>query len=130
MKTQQETIFPYQEQMDTLVDMRLLGKLTEEEYKTTRTKLLKQIDILKERTKKPKDYAQSWQSVAEMAFDFSAHAHEIFQKADNETKRTLLRALGSNFTLYDRKLNYELNPLLRPIKITGNLNNYAEYKNR
>jgi len=130
MKTQQETILPYQEQIDTLVDMRLLGKLTEEEYKTLRAKLLKHISLLQERTKKPKDYAQSWQSVAEMAFDFSAHAHDIFQKADNETKRTLLRALGSKFTLYDRKLNYELNPLLRPIKITGNLNNHAKYKNR
>ena len=102
--------------MDKLIELRLLGQLTEEEYKTLRTKLLKHINLLKERIKEPKDYAQSWQSVAEMAFDFSAHAHKIFQKADNETKRTLLRALGSKFTLYNKNLNYELNPLLRPIK--------------
>ena len=106
----------YIDLMDQLIELRLLGQLTEEEYKTLRARLLKQISILQERIKEPKDYAQSWQSIAEMAFDFSAHAHEIFQKADNETKRTLLRALGNKFTLYNKNLNYELNPLLRPIK--------------
>ena len=102
--------------MEQLVELRLIDQLTEEEYKTLRAKLLKQISILQERIKQPKDYVQSWQSIAEMTFDFSAHAHEIFQKADNETKRTLLRALGSKFTLYNKNLNYVLNPLLRPIK--------------
>ena len=113
-----KTKLSYHMQMDQLVELRLIGQLTEKEYKTLRAKLLKQISILQERIKQPKDYVQSWQSIAEMTFDFSAHAHEIFQKADNETKRTLLRALGSKFTLYNRKLNYELNPLLRPIKTT------------
>jgi len=106
----------FKEAMDQLVELRLIGKLTEEEYKTLRAKLLKHISLLQERTKKPKDYAQSWQSIAEMAFDFSTHAHEIFENGDVETKRILLRALGSNFTLYNKNLNFELNPLLRPIK--------------
>ncbi len=116
MKTQQEIILSYQKQMDQLVELRLIGQLTEEEYKAIRAKLLKQISILKERIKEPEHEAQDWRSVAEMAFDFSAHAHEIFQKGDIETKRTMLRALGSNFTLKDKVLNFDLNPLLSPIK--------------
>ncbi len=113
----------YIDLMDTFVDMRLAGQLTEEEYKTIRTKLLKQISILKERIKKSEPGAQDWQSVAEMAFDFATHAHEIFPKGDTETKRVIVMALG-NHTLKDRKLNVELNPLLRPMKI------YAEHENK
>lgn len=121
MKTQQQAILPYQEQMDRLVELRLIDQLTEEEYKTIRTELLKQISRLKERIKKPEPGVQDWRSVAEVAFEFSTHAHKVFQEGDTETKRAMVLALGQNYTLKDRKLNLELNPLLKPIKF------YAEH---
>ena len=124
MKTQQETILSCQKQMDKLVELRLIDQLTEEEYKTKRTKLLKQISILKERIKEAEPGAQDWRSVAEIAFDFATHAHEVFQNGDTKTKRAMVMALGQNYTLKDRELNLEFNPLLQPMKI------YAEHDNK
>lgn len=124
MQTQQETLLLYQYQMDTLIDMKLAGKLTEEEYKAIRTTLLKRISLLKERMKKPESGVQDWRSVSEMALDFATHAHIVFQEGDTKTKRAMVMALGQNYTLKDRELNLEFNPLLQPMKI------YAEYENK
>ena len=63
METQQKAIIPYQEQIDPLIDMRLAGKLTDEEYKAIRTKFLRQISLLKERIKEPEHGTQDWRIV-------------------------------------------------------------------
>lgn len=111
----------YSNLMETLIDMRLAGKLTKEEYAAIRTVLVKQINLLKERIKEPKAYTQSWQSVAEVAFEFATHAHKVFQDGDTKTKRAIVLALGQNHTLKDGELKLELNPLLHPMKF------YAEH---
>jgi hypothetical protein len=123
METQEKTIIPYKEQMETLIDMRLAGKLTKEEYAAIRTPLLKQISLLKERVKKPEPGVQDWRTIAEVAFKFSTHAHKVFQEGDTKTKRAMVMALGQNYTLKDRELSMEFNPLLQPMKIYAENNN-------
>lgn len=118
LRPKQETTLSYQNQLDTLIDLRLASCLTKKEYEDERAKLLKQINQLRERIKVSEEH---WKDVAEIAFDFATHANEIFQKGDTKTKRAIVMALGQNYTMKDRILNLELNPLLRPVEF------YAEH---
>ena len=49
-----------------------------------------------------------WTELAAKTFDFAATAKERFEKGSVEDKKTILRAIGSNLILKDRKL--EINP--------------------
>lgn len=62
---------------------------------------------------------ENWLDVAERGFSFAEKAQEMFAKArteeDLKLKMDVFTALGSNYTLKDRKLSITLDNLLSPI---------------
>jgi site-specific DNA recombinase len=53
------------------------------------------------------DHADQWFEPAEMLISFSNRATSWYQQGNDRTKRLLVRAVGSNLTLKDKKLNFE-----------------------
>jgi hypothetical protein len=75
--------------------------------------LLKERAQLKERMEDSEHQAGRWLELSERAFNFACYASYWFENEGLEDKNTILRTIGSNFILKDRKLSIELkNPWL------------------
>ena len=60
--------------------------------------------------------ATDWLDKVERAFNFACHAKEAFTKGNIETKKKIAMALGSNWTLMDKKLRVSPSKWLVPIE--------------
>lgn len=102
-----------QEQINGLTEMRLKRLLDDEEYLEYKNKLLLERERLKEKLKDVNHSAQKQLELTERAFTFACYANYWFENGTIEQKNTILKTIGSNFVLRDRKLSLELkNPWL------------------
>lgn len=102
-----------QEQINGLTEMRLKRLLDDEEYLDHKNKLLLERERLKEKLKDVKHSAEKQLELTERAFTFACYASYWFEHGTIEQKNTILKTIGSNFILKDRKLSLELkNPWL------------------
>lgn len=102
--------------MDKLVDALVNGVVDESTYKESRTRYELEQKRLKDQLG---DYEQNkvkWLDEAEKVFDLAREARSKFDKGDRETKRRVLKAFGSNFSLKDKKLLVELQMPFRQIE--------------
>ena len=74
------------------------------------------IATLREQRAKTETQADVWNDSVEKTFRFATHAIEGFQKGDMNTKREILKALGTNFLLKDGKIHLDLHPWFTPIR--------------
>jgi len=74
---------------------------------------LKERVKLKEKIDDTEHRADKWFELSERAFNFACYARYWFENEGPEEKNAILRAIGSNFALEDRKLSIKLkNPWL------------------
>jgi len=102
-----------QEQIHGLTEMRLKRLLEDEEYLEHKNKLLLERERLKEKLKDVSHSAEKQLKLTERAFTFACYANYWFDHGTLDQKNTILKTIGSNFILKDRKLSLELkNPWL------------------
>ena len=105
--TLQNTLADIEQQLSILTDLRLRSLLNDEEFMERRQKLQIEQASLKERLMKVKEKTQ-WFELAELLISFSNCVVLWFQHGSNDVKRLILKTIGSNFTLTDKKLNIDL----------------------
>ncbi len=107
-KTLQKTYQDAQRQFDNLTQLRLKEMIDDEQYLSQRNRLLKERARLKERMEDSDHQAGRWLELSERAFNFACYASYWFEHQGLEEKNTILRTIGSNFILKERKLSIEL----------------------
>ncbi len=95
-----------QQQRDTLVDLRVRGFISDEEFMERRQKLSLDEISLNERID-GLDHTQDWFEPAKLLISFSNRATECFQAGDERTKRLILETVGSNLSMKDGKLSID-----------------------
>ncbi len=84
----------------SLYGMKIEGLISEEEYQKEKSRLLVEEKQLKGSV--ASDGIASWTQVMEEVLAFASNVTKIFEKGDPETRRMVLRILGSNLILKDR----------------------------
>ena len=112
-KSLHQTHEDVQKQLDNLTKLRLKEMINDQEYLSHKNDLLKEREKLKEKIGDTEHRADRWLELSERAFNFACYAEYWFQNGKLEDKNTILRTIGSNLILKDRKLSIELkNPWL------------------
>ncbi|GAG09273.1 unnamed protein product [marine sediment metagenome] len=87
--------------------------IDDQEYLSHKNDLFKEKEKLKEKIGDADHRADKWLELSERAFNFACYAEYWFENGKLEDKNTILRTIGSNFMLKDRRLFVELkNPWL------------------
>lgn len=94
--------------------------LSEKEYQSLKTDLLKQKDRLEQDLKVKGEELEKWVELSKKAFDFACYASIWFEKGDTETKKAILACLGSNLVISGKKLSISLHSYVEP---------FMKYKN-
>jgi len=87
-----------------LLDLRLRGLLSDEEFALKRQELVERELRVKERVLHEETAPKRWFEPAERTFRFANQAEKSFPGASNADKRQILSALGSNLELKDKIL--------------------------
>ena len=114
-ETQQREILATQNQIDGLLDLKLRSLINDEEYLNKKARLTTILQELKGSLQSTDKRSENWLELAEKAFDFVTHAYLAFQNGNLETRKSILIALGSNWTLKDGKLNIQAHSWLQLI---------------
>lgn len=113
-----------QARMKRLMDLRLDGEVSKEEYALKKAEL----DIEKEASKKRLDKADNtdnqWINKAEKAIEFVEGIRGRFNSGGIRDKRYIFTNIGSNFVLKDKKLHLEAN---RKYLVFRELQNLADF---
>lgn len=82
--------------------------ISDQEYQTLKSDLLKRKGILEEDLKVKNKAVEQWAELSEQTFDFACYAHIWFENGDEKVKRAILACLGSNLTISGKilKLSY------------------------
>lgn len=64
---------------------------------------------MKGKLRKTENRAENWIELTEKTFDFATYTRRHFISDDIETKKDIIRGLGSNFILKDRKVAIQAN---------------------
>ena len=106
--------------IDNLIDMRANGELDEQEFRSRKENLLVEKDRLWAYLKDTDKRVENWLEIAERGFNFAEKSAVVFARAQRESnsavKKEIFSALGSDYTLKDKKLNVCLDNLLFPIR--------------
>ena len=94
------------QQRDTLIDLRVRGLLSDEEFTERRQKLYLDETSLAERAS-GLDRADNWFEPAQLLVSFSNRATECFLSGDQDTKRLILETVSSNRFMMDKTLFIE-----------------------
>ena len=82
--------------------------MSDEEFKNQKSALLKEKKGILNELKNLDERVNDWIDLTERTFKFATFAPFWFATGDYETKAGVLRALGSDFILKDRKLQVSL----------------------
>lgn len=95
-----------QQQLTTLTDLRVRSLIDDAEFVQRRQNLQTEQLGLAEKLQKIKAGAEWFESAA-LLISFSNCAVSWFEHGEDRTKRLILKTIGSNFTLTDKKLSIE-----------------------
>ncbi len=104
---QHRSIAEKQTQLDNLTKMRYRGLINDDEFLKEKSELQNEIIRLRDNLRGTEQRTDTWIELTERAFKFAATAKEAFENGSLETKREIVRTLGSKFTLLDKKLYFE-----------------------
>ncbi|MFA6253053.1 MAG: recombinase family protein [Patescibacteria group bacterium] len=103
-----EKYIDLQKQLDNLTKLKLKELITDEEFTNKRKELQIEIIKIREKQKQNQDRGQHWIETMEKAFNFAAHARQVFLSTDDiSIKREIISALGCHFKLQDGQLLVE-----------------------
>ena len=96
----------YQDKLNRLIDMRADEEITRDEFITQKESLLKEQARIKELLEDSEGSAHNWLELAENFLNTAFHARDVIKSEDPEEKRDLIMAVGGNFFLRDKKLEF------------------------
>lgn len=99
-----------QKQLDNLTKMRIKELLDDDEFITQKKELNAEISRIRQKLDSNQDRGQNWIEVVDRAFSFAVHAREGFVTGDIQTKRSILAAMGQDYSLEHKKLT------IKPVK--------------
>ncbi|MEK7538494.1 MAG: recombinase family protein [Patescibacteria group bacterium] len=94
-------------QLGALTDIRVQGYIDDIEYNARRKKIQLEVGAARERLDQI-GKQESWFEPLETLISFSKCAVPWLLRGDEETKRTIIKTVGSNPTLTDKRLNIDL----------------------
>ena len=104
---QAQSIESAEKELNALTKMRYRELIDDTTFITERDLLQTTITKLKKQLEDTTDHSAKWIDLTERAFRFATYAKYHFQKGSLEQKKEILAALGSNYTLKDKKLSIE-----------------------
>ena len=110
-----ETVRGVEKQEATLLDLRIRDLVDDNEFTKRRERLQREKASLVERRQKLDEH-HDWFEPAESLISFNKMAIDWFVGGDDETKRLILKTVGSNFSLKGKKLNIEAT---KPFSVVG-----------
>jgi len=119
---QQKTYKDCLRKIDNLVKLKISPAntdgtlLSDEEFKTQKSKLLKEKTHLEEMLNETGQRTERWLELSEKTFNFACYARYWFANGAPEQKKQIFRALGSNLFLKDKKLTIDLKEPFRIIE--------------
>ncbi len=114
IKNQQKELEKCLERIDNLIKLFISPDnvsrelLSDEEFKNQKSALLKEKANIQNELKNLDERVNDWIDLTERTFKFATYAPFWFATGDYEIKAGVLRALGSDFVLKDRKLQFSL----------------------
>ena len=112
-----KTLGDKQEELKKLIQMATKGFVSDEEFKESRAELDKIISNLKDQlNESPVDKDKDLMELTEKAFIFSTYALIALQIGDKQTKKEIVKGLGLNRVIKDKKLNIIANEWFVEIK--------------
>lgn len=100
------SITELRKQLSNLTDLRIRDQIGEDEFVTRRKKLEVQVKAAEEQLEKTAD-GQIWLEPLTSMISFSKCASSWLLHGDEETKRTIMKTVGSNPTLRDKKVSID-----------------------
>ncbi len=92
--------------LSRLLDMRLSEEITQEEYASRKKIFIERKLRLKEKVEDREQSANSWLELAENFFETAYQAREVMESNDIEAKRELVKTVGWNLFLKNKKLQF------------------------
>ena len=127
LESQQKTYEASVKKIDRLVDLRISGTISEEEFDNKRNELMKEKARLQTLLKTTDQRIDTWIETIEKILKFAQHAHEVFPEGKLLAKKTVLAALGSNLVLKDKILDIDLTKSLLPLqKVASSIRTQTE----
>ena len=97
-----------QSRLNNLLDVRLDSDISPEVYASKKAELKKERESLQRGLRSLETRTDDWATLSEKTFNFARYAKYRFEHGTFAEKTTILRNLGSNFVLKDRKLSLNL----------------------
>lgn len=110
-----EEVRDVEKKRDGLLDMKLAGTLTDEEFARAKSRYSQDRERLMVELETLNADESIWTELVTRAFNFAVNARQAFLHGDLETKKTILMGLGSNLILKDKKLDITPSIWLAPI---------------
>ncbi len=107
-KSQQRAYNASQKRLDRLLDTHIDGLINATTYKNKKHQIEQEIKSLKEKLEDTEHRVKCWHKQAEDTIDFAYAVREKFANTEPEEKKLLLKQLGSNFLINDKKVLIEL----------------------
>lgn len=114
--TLQRSIAACEKKIDVLIDLRVNGELTEQEFADRKLRLSEERDGLRQSIVRLESDPGTAVERADRLFSFAQHARSRFSKGDAQAKRAIFAELGSNLVLRDKKVIVEGNIWFRPLR--------------
>ena len=109
-----------------LIEMRLNGELSTNDFKTTKERLTIELQTLEKEINTRTEYENIKNTEAKRYLDVVHNGVERFKKADDFTKKAIIEAFASNLTILDKSLYFSTKkPLLA---VSGIVDNKASKK--
>ena len=105
--------------LDTLIDMRASGEITDDEFNKKKSSVAQEKARLQELLNDTDNRIDSWLDVAHRVIKFSEDAKEAFENKGLQAKKIILAALGSNLLLKDRILVIDVQNALLPMQLVS-----------
>lgn len=97
-----------QRQLDTLLDMRLRGSITDGDYERKATELREQQREMEHKIQEHTTGDERFGATASTLLELASRAADLFARSNPDEKRTLLNYVCSNLILRGEKLEYTL----------------------
>jgi site-specific DNA recombinase len=90
--------------LEKLLSLRLNEEISSEEYQQQKMNLLERQAELREKTSDSENSSSEWLERAEKFFETAFHARRVMEGADATAKRNLIKTVGWNLILKDKKV--------------------------
>jgi hypothetical protein len=115
----QRALTDLQGRLNALLDTRLAGLLTNEEYAAKKGELAGEQARLKEEMERTEQVSEEVRETTLNTIDFHERARSLFEGGDVPLRRSIARLLGASYSLDRGRLVIEISPVLQPVLRAG-----------